>query len=238
MKLHLSALLFLLPFQIITAQIDWRNDDYIGISDANKKVIFFDDFSDTKIQWKKSDFEKTITNIEKNECLLTASKEKQIIWQDLVMDKDGYEVEVRFKSAKDKTKELLTLVLAGSKNEFFTFEITPEGTYAANIVRDNVKVPLLQENTTVYLDKDDFNKITVRAVDKLLYFFINENLIATRPLPPLKGYRFGILVSPKNPIIVDYFIMSDLIKSRRNADIVEISPNKIPSKEDNSRRKM
>lgn len=238
MKLHLSTLLFLLPFQILTAQIDWKNDDYIGIPDVNKKVIFFDDFSDTKIQWKKSDFEKAVMDFEKNECTLTANKEEQIIWQDLIMDKDGYEVEVRFKSAKDKTKEPLTLVLAGSKDEFFTFEITPEGTYAANIVKSNVKTPLLQESTTVHLDKDDFNKITVRAVDKLLYFFINENLIATRPLPPLRGYRFGILSSPKNPIILDYFIMSDLIKSRRNADIMEISPNIIPTREEKSKRKM
>jgi hypothetical protein len=154
------------------------------------------------------------------------------------MDKDGYEVEVRFKSTKDKTKEPLTLVLAGSKNEFFTFEITPEGTYAANIIKDDTKISLIEENTTVHINKDNFNKITVRAVDKLLYFFINENLIATRPLPPLRGYRFGVLVSPKNPIIIDYFIMSDLIKSHKKADIMEVSPNVIPTREDKSRRKM
>jgi hypothetical protein len=238
MKLHLSTLLLLFPFQILTAQIDWKSENYIGISDANKKVIFFDDFSETKIQWKKSHFEKTVMDIEKNECILTANKEEQIIWQDLIMDKDGYEVEVRFKSTKDKTKEPLTLVLAGSKNEFFTFEITPEGTYAANIIKDDTKISLIEENTTVHINKDNFNKITVRAVDKLLYFFINENLIATRPLPPLRGYRFGVLVSPKNPIIIDYFIMSDLIKSHKKADIMEVSPNVIPTREDKSRRKM
>jgi hypothetical protein len=84
MKLHLSTLLLLFPFQILTAQIDWKSENYIGISDANKKVIFFDDFSETKIQWKKSHFEKTVMDIEKNECTLTANKEEQIIWQDLI----------------------------------------------------------------------------------------------------------------------------------------------------------
>lgn len=235
---YTTTLLLLLPFQILTAQLDWKNDDYFGIPDANKKVIFFDGFSDAKMQWKKSDFEKATTTLEDNKCTFNATKEEQVIWQDLIMDKDGYEVEVRFKSEKDKNNEPLTVVLAGSKNEFFTFEITPDGTYASNIVKDNIKTPLVNENTSVHIVKDAFNKITVRAVDKVLYFFINENLIATRPMPTLSGYRFGILASPKNSIVIDYFIMSDLIKPRRNADIMEAPSNIIPSREDKSKRKM
>jgi hypothetical protein len=239
MKLQTTTtLLLLLPFQILIAQIDWENTHYSGIPDVNKKVIFFDDFSDTEIQWKKSNFEKTTVNIKNNKCNLTANKEDQIIWQDLIMDKDGYEVEVRFKSEKNKKGEPLTLVLAGSKNEFFTFEIRPEGNYAANIVKGDIKISLLEKNTTVHIKKDNFNKIMVRAVDQLLYFFINENLVATHPLPSLNGYRFGVLVSPKNPVIVDYFIMCDLIKSGRKADIMDISPNIIPTREDKSRYKM
>lgn len=235
---YTTTLLLLLPFQILTAQIDWKNDDYNGIPDVNKKVMFFDDFSDAKKQWKVSDFEKTTMTIEENKCTLTANKEEQIIWRDLVMDKDGYEVEVRFKSEKDKSKEPLTLMLAGSKNEFFTFEITPDGTYASNIVKDGVKTPLVNENTSVHIIKEGYNKVTVRVVDKILYFFVNENLIATRPLPPLSGYRFGILASPKNSVVIDYFIMSDLIKPRRNADMMETPPNIIPTREDKSKHKM
>lgn len=238
MKIYIPTLLFLLPLQILPNQTDWIVDHYIGIPDANKKVIFFDGFSDTKTQWKKSDFQKTITEVKENECTLTANKESQIIWQDLVMDKDGYEIEVRFKSKKDKIEEPLTLILAGSKNEFIAFEIMPEGSYAANIIKGYVKIPLLNEVSTVHINREDFNKVTIRSINKLLYFFINEHLIATCPLPLLKGYRFGVMATPKNPIIIDYLIMSDLIKPRQNTYTIKKPPSITPNKEQKSRYKM
>lgn len=230
------AILFLLTFNSIFAQIDWNAELYDGVPSSDKKVIFFDDFSNDDAFWKKSDFEKAKTVIKDGHCTFSASKTEQIIWQELVMDKDGYELEVKLTSAKGKTKEPLTVLLAGSKEERLTFEIKPEGSYSATVTRSTGTTTLIQERPSVHI-KQDANKIMIRVIDNLIYFFINENLVATRPLPPLKGYRYGVVVAPRNPVIIDYFIMSDLVKSRRNADFTGKDAY-IEEKEEKSRHKM
>lgn len=229
-------IILLLPFQCLFAQDDWNVERYEGVPTTAKKVIFFDDFSTDNAFWKKSDHEKIKTEINNGKCTFAASKTEQTIWQELVMDKDGYELEVKLSSAKNKTKEPLKILLAGSKGEMLTFEIKPEGSYAANITRSGVTTALINEHPSVHI-KQDANKVMIRVVDNSIYFFINEHLVATRPLPPLKGYRFGIVATPKNPVIVDYFIMTDLIKSRRNADFTE-KDAVIEDKEEKSRHKM
>ncbi|MFK7946691.1 MAG: hypothetical protein AB8G11_03800 [Saprospiraceae bacterium] len=233
---YLMTTLILLSCQYIFAQVDWKPNQYHGVPSAEKKVIFFDDFSNENESWKKSDFEKTTTIIEDGECKLSASREEQIIWQDLVMDKDGYDFEVNLSSTKGKEKEPLKIMLKGSKTEMITFDLYPEGNFSINLLKNGATTTIKNKRPSVHI-KNDVNKVLVREVNSVLYFFINENFVTSISTPSINGYRFGIIVAPKNPITINYVIMSDLVKSRRNADYTEKN-GEILDKEERSRYKM
>ncbi len=228
------SLLFLLPLH---AQ-DWNLETYDGIPSKNKKIAFFDDFSGTDKSWKKSDFQNTLNSMDKGECLVESKQSEQIFWQDLIMDKGGFELEVRIASQKAKTKEPITIVLAGSKENMLTFEIKPEGTYRADVTKNGAETDFIGEQASTSI-KTDYNKITIRQFNNEIYFFINEQLVANRPFPPLTGYRFGILVTPKNPVIVDYFLMNHLLETKGSADFSsEKGGESTLTKEERSRHKM
>ena len=238
MKIYITLLL-LLPFQLSFAQLDWKEDTFDGIANSDKKVVFFDDFSTTNAFWKKSDFEKTITAIENGKCKLSSVKSEQMIWQELVMDKDGFELEIKISSEKNKTGEPLKIILAGSKDDYLTFELKPEGSYTSNVVRGDVVTPLINECKSTAINIDA-NIVTIRKIDKSIYFFVNGQLLASRVFPPLSGYRFGVATDTKNSVLLEYFLMSDLIKSRRNADFnaKDGEDNSLIDREEKGRYKM
>lgn len=233
---YLFTTLILISFQYASAQIEWKPNQYHGVPSAEKKVIFFDDFSNEDESWKKSDFQKTTTEIKKGKCHLSASKDNQTIWQDLIMDKDGYEFEVKLSSTKNKEKEPLRVMLKGSKTDMLTFDIYPEGNFSITLQKRGTETIIKEKRPSVHINKES-NKLMVREVGGALYFFINENFVTSISTPSISGYRFGVLVTPKNPVSIDYVIMSDLVKSRRNADYTE-KEGKTIHKEERSRYKM
>lgn len=233
---YLFTTLLLLSFQYVFAQVDWKPNQYHGIPSVEKKVIFFDDFSNTDESWKKSDFQKTTTDIDDGKCKLSASKEDQMIWQDLIMDKDGYEFEVKLSSTKNKEKEPLKLVLKGSKTDMLTFNLYPEGNFSITLINRGTKTTIKENRPSVHITKGS-NKLLVREIDGTLYFFINENYVTSISTLSINGYRFGIIATPKNPVTINYVIMSDLVKSRRNTDFTGKN-GEILDKEERSRYKM
>lgn len=235
MKYFITTLI-LLSCQYAFSQTDWKPNQYHGIPSAEKKVFFFDGFSNENESWKKSDFEKTTMDIDDGKCQLSASKEDQIIWQDLIMDKDGYEFEVKLSSTKNKEKEPLQIMLKGSKTDMLTFNLYPEGNFSISLLKRGTETTIKEKRPSVHIKKDA-NRVLVREVDGALYFFINENLVTSISTPSISGYRFGVIVTPKNPVTIDYVIMSDLVKSRRNADYTEKN-GKMIDKEERSRYKM
>lgn len=214
---YIFTSIILLSFQSIFAQIDWKPDQYQGIPSTSKKVIFFDDFSATDESWKKSDFQRTDMDIEDGKCDLSASKGNQYIWQDLIMDKDGYDFEVKLSSTKNKSKEPLKIVLKGSKTEMLILNIFPKGDYSIVWSQRGKETAIQEKRSSVYIEESS-NKVLVREVDGALYLFINEKFVTSMSVPSLEGYRFGVLATPKNPVTIDYVIMSDLIKLKRNID--------------------
>jgi hypothetical protein len=214
MKIAALIILFTASF-VSTNVFEWNPEEYHGISDDDVKVIFFDDFTNNKKFWKKSDFKKTKISIESGSCHLSA-KEEQQIWQEFVMDKDGFELETSFRSAKPKSKKPLNVFICGSRDKMLTFSIFPDKTYKVSLIEGDSKKDFIKKTPSAFINTTN-NKITIRKVDETLYFFINEQLTATHTFPNLSGYRYGFTTS-KNDIVIDYFIMSDLVKDKRNAD--------------------
>lgn len=210
-----TLILFFAASIFSTNTFDWYAENYQGIPSDDIKVIFFDDFNDDSRFWKKSDFKKAKILIENGTCELTAKGEEQI-WQEFVMDKDGFELETSIRFGKSKSDEPLNLFIGGSRERMLTFSIFPDGTYKATLIDGDSKKDYISKTPSASINLDE-NKITIRKVDNTLHLFINEQLTASRTIPNLTGYRYGFTTS-KNDLIINYFIMSDLVRDNRNAD--------------------
>jgi hypothetical protein len=217
--------------------LEWQPSLYNGIFPDDAKVIFFDDFQNTDKSWKQSDHKLLNMSINAGNALLNAKKQEQFLWQELVMDRDGFELETRLSSPKGKADEPLTVLISGSRDRWLTFEVFPKGIFQVNL-HNGGEVTALVETSPLNAIKKGANKLTVRKVDKTLYFFINEAFAASSPLPPNLGYRYGFIVNDKSEVNVDYFLMSDLVRSRRNADTYQEKGLLFIPKEERSRPKI
>jgi hypothetical protein len=214
--MKVTTLIILLTASIFsTNTFEWQPKDYHGIPADDVKIIFFDGFSDDSEFWKKSDFKKAKVEIENSQCHFSA-KEEEHIWQDFVMDKDGFELETSISFGKTKSSDPLHLFIGGTRDKMLTYSIYPDGYFEASLINGESKEHYLSKTRTTNI-KQKNNKITIRKVDDILHFFINEKLMASRPFPNISGYRYGFSTS-KNDLIINYFIMSDLVRDKRNAD--------------------
>ncbi len=233
--MNVTALLFIITTSLVSPNIfTWLPESYDGIPQDDVKILFFDDFTNDKEFWKKSDFKAVKLDIDEGICELKAKGEQQI-WQEFIMDKDGFELETVITFGKTKGNEPLNLFLFGSKTQMLTFSIYPSGHYKSTIINSKNKKDYIGYTASKSINQKD-NKITIRKVDGMLYFFINEQLIASRPLPKVSGFRYGFSTT-KNQLNIKYFIMSDLVRDNRNTDF-NMKDGELIDVEEKSRFKM
>ncbi|MCD4770552.1 MAG: caspase family protein [Bacteroidales bacterium] len=61
-----------------------------------------------------------------------------------------------------------------------------------------------------WIDLTRFNKLTIRRITDIYYFFINEKLVSIHQMEPLFGNRFGFLLNSGSSIIIDYLRISHI----------------------------
>lgn len=233
--MKVTTLIMLLTASIFsTNTFEWQPEDYHGIPADDVKIIFFDGFNDDSKFWKKSDFKKAKVEIENSQCYFFAKGEEHI-WQDFVMDKDGFELETSISFGDKKSTAPLHLFIGGTRDKMLTCSIYTDGYFEANLIDGQSKKVYIPKTRMMNITPSN-NKITIRKVDEMLYFFVNEILVTARPFPNISGYRYGFTTS-KNDLLINYFIMSDLVRDKRNADFT-MKNGEIIDFEERSRYKM
>lgn len=59
-----------------------------------------------------------------------------------------------------------------------------------------------------WINFNGFNKLTVRRITDIYYFFINEKLVSIHQMKPIFGNQFGFLLNNGSSIVIDYLRVS------------------------------
>ncbi|HAN77558.1 MAG TPA: hypothetical protein DCQ31_07190 [Bacteroidales bacterium] len=123
-----------------------------------------------------------------------------------------FEFETSMKYSKGKNNAFNGLIIGNGTGDFFYFGFTGKGEFAVLQYRDSVEM-LKPFSDSDLVNKKGFNKITVRKIDKTIYYFLNEQLMYEFDLPRFVPAQFGFLVAENSTIESEYIRYSEIEKS-------------------------
>ena len=186
----------------------------------NKKTeIFYDSFNSNKNNWSKVNNVPNNSRIEGGYFILNSRGSKGVkTVKRIEIDTDqDFEIETRFKitSISSRQRFLHSFTFGGSSNQRFFFGINGEGSYRISYY-DNYQHYLIKNWTeSKFIRKGDFNKLTVRKVKDLFFFFINEKPVYISKFKSFFGNMIGYSVGRQTEIQIDYLKVYHLGKKGR-----------------------
>jgi hypothetical protein len=214
--LGIFFLLFLMTS--LTAQKGFQVQNYEGILPVNKKIIYDYQFKTDKNDWKSDDTTKKIIQVE-NGFLVINSKRANIneCRKTVFNENEDFEIELRIKYKSGNTKRSFGLIWGNSDDSkrYFSFTVNANGMFAINKFT-GAYISYIQPVVSDYANYDDFNKLTLRKVDKYVYFFLNEKLVHSMQYFMSFGSNTGIIVAADLEVLVDYLKICKLDLSIKN----------------------
>lgn len=188
---------------------------YTEILAYTKENEFKEDFSNKFNNWLEFDHPSKIEldiidgnlNIENNSNFSYYFLKKEF---NIDYEKD-FQIETNFKFQSDLTNDY-SILWGGendnNSNKFYEFTISKEGYF--KISKYNEK----WYDYALWIKSDfitkGFNKLTIRKVSNLYFFFINENFVYSQKLDEVFGKKIGFQTNPYSILKVDNLELSNL----------------------------
>ncbi|MFY0593676.1 DUF7477 domain-containing protein [Roseivirga sp.] len=193
---------------------------YNDYSESQKTEYYREDFNNPSSQWESYSSGKVLGKIHEGYFDWISMNDKahvrytSIAYMDWDLD---WQIEVRMKQVNGKTTSSNDVVWdreVGNSNKYH-FGFTSAGKYNISEYNDGYQ-PIVDFTEAEFVNKRDFNKITVRKVRDTYYYFFNERFITRSAYKPVKDDYLGIVVPPNSTLQVDYIDVSYLDKKTNN----------------------
>lgn len=212
-KLILLLINLFLFIAIIEAQTKWQPHLYDGIENIQKKALFFDDFSKLNNNWTENKVKELSVSTNNNQLTISsnAKKSKDIVLSVSVNENKNFEIETKIKFNKGNSRRAFGIVWGKSieLNKFYSFIINNEQNYAINKF-SGAYISYIKPTQSSAIKINQYNKLTIRKVDNMMYFFINEILVNKIIFTYLYDNYFGISLGGGCKITLDYFKISEI----------------------------
>ncbi|MFM2392328.1 MAG: hypothetical protein RLZZ546_305 [Bacteroidota bacterium] len=179
---------------------------YTGLPITCKNEVFIDLFSTNENAWSefKNSTEGIFEVINGKYSIQTANYNSFFTRRSLEKFPSNFEMEVDFKFTQSLNKSsFFGLTFLGQEWEYYMLGYNLENkAVLAKSIGQNMPLQIVKSVTTqTYLN--EFNKLTVRRIDNMLYFFINENLVFS--LNNLEGFGadFGFRLPGNSKLEID-----------------------------------
>ncbi len=184
---------------------------YHEIASSQKTLIFSDDFADNKNDWPVGTFGDghRVGKIENGYYHWESTPQNdQAGTSHITIDVDqskDFEIESKIRFVKGKQSSLNALLWGLKKKPYADYAFGFNGNQEFDISKYQKEyTKFVQWRSSTYLNRDGYNKLTIRKLKGTFYFFINEYLVHSMPFAPFFGDRFGFQAAEKTVINVDY----------------------------------
>jgi hypothetical protein len=216
-KRLIIASVFSLTVLIISAQEKVSPSDYSFSRDLKSQVVLNDDFSKFNNYWLLGIEENSWSESIEDGHLVFQSltdKAKEDLLPVIIDQKRSFEIETSIRFVEGKMDKGYGLQWGKAINPLkqFDFLLTGSGHFTIDKYtgdfRDYVPFTLSDE-----VNRYTFNKLTVRKVAEMYYFFLNEKLVHSMPFEPFFGNLLGFQVAENSTIRVDNIQIAYLDKA-------------------------
>lgn len=206
----LLIFIFFIPF-LTFAQLDYSDYDL-----SQKKKVFSEDFDYNRKGWDITETQyMTKGKLHIEDCDYTPDIKFKI------KTNRNFEIETSIKVLIDNS--WLSKIMWGQEDDthFFSYGFNTDYQYYICEYDGNEKC-YKSKMTTKTINNDDFNKLTIRKVGKMYYFFINEILVDTQPFKEFHGNYISLCASCYTQIDVDYLNISYLSPKKIDVNPMEL----------------
>jgi uncharacterized protein (TIGR02145 family) len=224
-------------FTVICSGIYAQNGDkYKSYSqEVNKNSIFFDDFQYDDFQYT-SKYEPQNDNNTYGKRHYTFyelssrsyNEESFLLLNEFLDQKRDFEIEISLMIVfSDELNPNGIALGINDQKEALKFAISKNGYF--QIYKETKDKLIYIKPWTLFKDfKSGYNKLTVRKIDGVFYYFINKTYVYSSPFEPLSGNRIGIFVCNKSNIRISeihFSYFSNNLTSNKEISIQENSTN-------------
>jgi len=235
-KKVLSVLIFFVAAISVQAQEKITPSDYSFSKGLKSQFVFQDDFSKFSNYWLLGIEENSWSeNIEGGHLVFQSltDKPKEDLLPVMIDQKRNFEIETSIRFVEGKMDKGYGLQWGKSINPLkqFDFLLTGAGHFTIDKYTGEFKdyVPFTISDK---VNRYAFNKLTIRKVADMYYFFLNEKLVHSMPFEPFFGNLVGFQVAENSTIRVDNIEIAYLDKMNETKSKVLIMDYKFNTKND------
>jgi len=228
----LTSLLFLIVFSVtdifVQAQTNWQPQKYHGVNQTSKSSLFTDYFDDNSHKWNLQSNSSIVVQMDDGFLEMKSGTKKISSTAKIELNEnENFEIEtsLRFSSGNKKRAFGLQWGKSIKGDRYFSFVINTSGQFAISKY-SGAYISYKQEAESSLIKANDFNKLTIRKVDNMMYFFLNETLVYSREYKLAYGKFIGFQSAGGNTIQADYLTIKKLNYKKENKppEIIFVEP--------------
>lgn len=201
---------------LLTTQHIFAQLSYSDYGEDQKKIVFSEDFEYNRKGWDITSTQyMTKGKLHIEDCDYTPDIKFRI------KTKRNFEIETSIKVLEENS--WLSKIMWGQKDDthFFSYGFNTDYQYYI-CEYDGSEQCYKSKTTTKTIKNDEFNKLTIRKVGEMYYFFINEVLVDTQPFTPFHGNYLSLCASCYTQIDVDYLTVAYLSPKKEDENPMEL----------------
>jgi hypothetical protein len=207
-----TCLLFLMIYQTVSIIAQQSYADYI-VSES----VFYESFDDNRNNWDITDNSELKQQIVNGKYLFQSkSDESKATWTSVDFDTErDFEIEtlISYSSGTQDNSYGLLWGKSNENNDMYTFLFSATGYYRIDKLVDGVFHTYTDWVQSDLVNKFSFNKLTIRKIGPMVYYYLNEVYVFEHMAPKLFGNKFGFHVTNGACILIDYLSISYLSKN-------------------------
>ena len=188
------------------AQNSWQPQTYNGVSKSYKSILFSEKFDNNLNQWNLKSNKGNELKIEGGFLELQSEDEKITTSAEIeINENENFEIDTKlgFLSGNQSRAYGLHWGKSDEGDRYFSFVINAKGQYAISKF-SGAHISYKQESAPQIVKLKDFNRLIIRKVDNMVYFFINEELVYSMEYKLSYGNLIGFQSGGGNAIQIDY----------------------------------
>ena len=228
-KSGLQLIFLLFIAKTVVAQQNIQPQIYDGVSRSLKVSLFYDNFQNNNNNWNLKSSGTKIVQIKDKALSIETLHDKIGLLQEVqINENENFEIEARIKFVSGNSKRAFGIQWGSSpeNNRYYSFIINPNQQFA--ISKYSGAYINFKHGIDNNIKSNDYNIITIRKIDNMLYFFLNKKLVHSMEYRMFYGNQFGIQSAGENHILIDYFKIDQLVfvSENKTPNITLSQPNR------------
>ncbi|MFT5914668.1 MAG: hypothetical protein ACI81T_001161 [Bacteroidia bacterium] len=207
---------------IIGVNLLFAQSNYSDYSYSQRDNLFYDSFNDNYNNWSTANGYMSGGVYKWTAPSTGTASALKLLHVDTSKD---FEIEGKFKYVSGgKTTRLNSLIWgceSSGKKNYFGF--TPDGSFRVSKYENGDYSAYQDWTKSTAISKYDWNKMTIRKVSGMMYFFINGTKVHSMSFKPFFGDYMGFQASTSATLHIDYIRVSYLTKNPSSYDYVSFS---------------